>query len=138
MNDKTAKLIRKYSSRTEEDHNAVRRRWNAMNQDDRRRYRLKMKAALVTGGGASGRNCRRLPRRAGSAIWLVAGPLRKEGRPAKAILSFYSEPSDNGPARIQDDDEVSQRERGQPVRCGGLVQVPGGVRLGCQDAVDAL
>lgn len=47
MNDKTAKLIRKYASRTEEDRNAVRRRWNAMNQDERRRYRLKMTAAIA-------------------------------------------------------------------------------------------
>ncbi len=48
MNDKTAKLIRKYASRTEEDHNAVRRRWQTMNQDEKRRFRLKMKAALAS------------------------------------------------------------------------------------------
>lgn len=47
MNDKTAKLIRKYATRSEEDHGSVRRRWLAMNHEERRKYRHKMKLAVL-------------------------------------------------------------------------------------------
>lgn len=47
MNDKTAKLIRKYAGRTDEDRNVLRRRWQGMNQEEKRRFRQKMKSALV-------------------------------------------------------------------------------------------
>ncbi len=42
MNDKTAKLIRKYANRTEEDQRALTRRWLEMTQDQRRRFRQRM------------------------------------------------------------------------------------------------
>lgn len=48
MNDKTAKLIRKYATHKEEDLNALRRRWTVMNQEERRRFRQRMKSALVS------------------------------------------------------------------------------------------
>jgi hypothetical protein len=47
MNDKTAKLLRKYASRGEEDHNAIRRKWMTMTAEERRRFRQKMKTALT-------------------------------------------------------------------------------------------
>jgi hypothetical protein len=47
MNDKTAKLIRKYAGRTSEDQNAVRRKWLSLSHEEKRRFRLKMKSALT-------------------------------------------------------------------------------------------
>jgi hypothetical protein len=47
MNDKSAKLIRKYASRTSEDHGAVLRRWMGMTAEEKRRFRQKMKAAIA-------------------------------------------------------------------------------------------
>lgn len=46
MNDKTAKLIRKYSGRTGEDRNELRRRWNALSHEEKRKLRQKMIASL--------------------------------------------------------------------------------------------
>ena len=46
MNAKTAKLIRKYSSRSQEEQGSVRRRWLALSHDERRRFRQKMLAAV--------------------------------------------------------------------------------------------
>jgi hypothetical protein len=46
MNDKTAKLIRKYSGRTGEDKNELRRRWNALTHEEKRKLRQKMIQAV--------------------------------------------------------------------------------------------
>ena len=46
MNDKTTKLIRKYAGRTGEDKKALKRRWNAMAQDERSSFRRRMVEVL--------------------------------------------------------------------------------------------
>lgn len=46
MNEKTAKLIRKYARTTEANLNDLKRQWNAMDQFERRDFRGRMQAAV--------------------------------------------------------------------------------------------
>ena len=46
MNNKTAKLISKFASHTEEDKKALKRRWMEMSQDARRRFRRQMQVTV--------------------------------------------------------------------------------------------
>jgi hypothetical protein len=47
MNDKTAKLIRKYAGRTSEDQNGLRRKWLSLSHEEKRKFRQKMLAAVT-------------------------------------------------------------------------------------------
>ncbi len=49
MNDKTAKLIRKYSRVTEEKIADLKRRWYDMDSTERRDFRVKMKETVGKG-----------------------------------------------------------------------------------------
>lgn len=49
MNDKTAKLIRRYAGRTDGDAKAIKRKWNAMSQEERRRFRKRMESTMASG-----------------------------------------------------------------------------------------
>ncbi len=46
MNEKTAKLIRKYAEGTEESERALKQRWNEMSQDERHAFRQEMQAKV--------------------------------------------------------------------------------------------
>lgn len=46
MNEKTAKLLRKYAKATEADLNQLKRQWNDMNQFERRDFRVQLVAEL--------------------------------------------------------------------------------------------
>ena len=50
MNDKTAKLIRKYAGRTDEDKKVLMRRWEQMTQKERAQFRRRMQK-VVEGEG---------------------------------------------------------------------------------------
>lgn len=52
MNEKTAKLLRKYASATDANLNDLKRQWNDMNQFERRDFRIRMLTAVETGGSA--------------------------------------------------------------------------------------
>lgn len=46
MNEKTAKLIRKYAQGTETNERELKRRWNEMSQKERAAFRLEMAAKV--------------------------------------------------------------------------------------------
>lgn len=46
MNEKTAKLLRKYAAATEANLNDLKRRWYDMDQFERRRFRIVMMVAV--------------------------------------------------------------------------------------------
>lgn len=51
MNEKTAKLLRKYSKAMPETNlNDLKRRWNAMDQFERRDFRLQMQSEIEAAG----------------------------------------------------------------------------------------
>ncbi len=47
MNEKTAKLLRKYTAATKANLNDLKRKWYAMNQFERRDFRVEMVAAVA-------------------------------------------------------------------------------------------
>lgn len=46
MNEKTAKLIRKFAEKSGENERDIKRRWNTMNQDQRFQFRQQMQAQV--------------------------------------------------------------------------------------------
>lgn len=46
MNEKTAKLIRKYAQATDANLNDLKRQWNDMDQYERRDFRVRMQTAV--------------------------------------------------------------------------------------------
>lgn len=53
MNEKTAKLLRKYAATTDAELNGLKRRWNDMNHVERRAFRLEMRAAVALAAESS-------------------------------------------------------------------------------------
>lgn len=47
MNEKTARLIRKYAENTEANERDLKRRWNEMSQEERFAFRQEMTAKVV-------------------------------------------------------------------------------------------
>ncbi|HJL42328.1 MAG TPA: hypothetical protein RMG48_13590 [Myxococcales bacterium LLY-WYZ-16_1] len=54
MNEKTAKLIRKFAEKSGENERDIKRRWNVMNQDQRHQFRLQMKEQVGLEAAAGG------------------------------------------------------------------------------------
>lgn len=51
MNEKTARLIRKYAEKTESNERSLKRRWNDMTQGERFAFRQEMAAKVGSEGG---------------------------------------------------------------------------------------
>lgn len=49
MNEKTAKLLRKYAKAMDANLNDLKRQWNDMDQFERRDFRIRMLTAIETG-----------------------------------------------------------------------------------------
>jgi hypothetical protein len=52
VNEKTAKLIRKYAKATEANLNDLKRQWYAMDQFERRAFRVRMRSAVDAAASA--------------------------------------------------------------------------------------
>lgn len=49
MNEKTARLLRRYAEATDGNLNELKRQWNAMDQFERRDFRVQMQATVYQG-----------------------------------------------------------------------------------------
>lgn len=54
MNEKTAKLIRKFADRSGENERDIKRRWNVMNAEQRHVFRLQMQEQVGAEATAAG------------------------------------------------------------------------------------